>query len=603
MPWPKHSHYKHPWKAWLETVPAHTYRTGLGITYDWTKDRRNDAVEMRLLSDVGISRIRLEVSWNTLDYDTLDLTPAARTKLASIMRAATLYGIRPLILLNANHGAPAPARGLPRTVAAAAPQGARSVRLTDVSDIRPGYTGFSHLSDYKMAEVLITAVHPGTRTVSLARPLPVALAAGQAVELHTLRFQPLSEPGTAAFAETVDGWLRYTRTVLTAVRAAGVAEFDVEIWNELTFGSDFLALNQYYDPPLVPDEGALGPGQRAWELARRTVALVLDEFPGVTPIWGFSNVTFFGIPITDLPPGTRGQSYHPYFFIDYRSLADEQYGFDQNLEGFAPPSPPYRVLMPEGAGMYLKTESLARHLHPDVRAVVRPPGAPAFDHFMTEFGFNPSEFGGITDPDTAQHLKAKALLRGSLFWLNKGLRGLWLFTDLGDGDPTAYDLLPASVAQLVDHPADPDAVLPLPLQALRNVSALFGAAQPLPSPRQLAVEAAATDGQGGGELFPGHGPHPACTYQDALAVLPFQVDARTFVVGLYVMSRNILDALPDTSFDVKLSHVRGLTAHLRYLDPLTGTDLDVALLERTPDSLLVRLPVGDTPYLLVITEP
>jgi hypothetical protein len=36
---------------------------------------------------------------------------------------------------------------------------------------------------------------------------------------------------------------------------------------------------------------------------------------------------------------------------------------------------------------------------------------------------------------------------------------------------------------------------------------------------------------------------------------------------------------------------------------LTGTDLDVALLARTPDSLLVRLPVGDIPYLLVITEP
>ena len=67
-------------------------------------------------------------------------------------------------------------------------------------------------------------------------------------------------------------------------------------------------------------------------------------------------------------------------------------------------------------------------------------------------------------------------------------------------------------------------------------------------------------------MFPGTTTHPPLTYQDVLAVLPFQVDARTFVLATYVMSRNILESFQPVSFDVRISGLNGTDAQLRYVD-------------------------------------
>ena len=603
MPWPKHSHYKQPWRAWLETVPATRLRSGVGINYKWDRDRVNDAVELALLAQAGISRIRVEASWNRIDYDTLDLTDAARAKLTSIVRGARAAGIRPLILLNAHHGGPGPHRSLTRTVRVSAPAGSRSLQLDSVTGLQVGYTGLSNLSQYKMAEVLITAINPATGTVTLSKPLPVALAAGRRLQLDTLRYLPFYPPGTPQFDATAAGWLNYVRATLRTVTQAGVTSFDVEIWNELTFGSDFLGINAYYDPPAVPAFNYFDPrpGSSQWELARRTVAMLASEFPSVTPIWGFSNTSFFQMPIGDLPPGTRGQSYHPYFFLDYRSHADESHGFENNLEGYAPPAPPYRVVMPETAGTYLKTESLARLINPAARNA-RPPGSPSFAHVMTEFGLSPAEYG-VADPEESQLLKAKTLLRATFFWLNKGLEALWFFEDVGDdGDPLSFDLVPESVTTLSQNPPNPDAYMTPALLALRTAFGLLAGTQPVATPRPLTIEAAATDGEGGGIVFPGDASHPPLTYQDVLAILPFQLDARTFVLATYVMSRNILEPLPLTPFLVRITNVNGLAAEVQSVDPLTGRSVPVEIVERTDTSLTVSFSVADYPSLLRIQE-
>ncbi len=601
VPNPYHSHYKHPWRGWLETMPASAYLDGLGLNYHVDTYRVRHDVEMRLLAESGIARIRIEIGWGRTDYDTLDLIPSTKTTMAAILSAAKANGIRPLILLNGHHGYPVPHRELTgRTVSTTAGAGNRTLQLNDVSGIKPSYTGLSNLTGYKMAEVIITAVNTSSRTVTLSKPLPVTLGAGQSVKLDTLRYQPLSEPGTAAYEETVAGWLAYVRTSVRAVIAAGITDFDVEIWNELTFGSDFLKINNYYSPPIVPDQVSLQPGKRSWELARRTVAMLAAEYPRVTPIWGFSNTTFFNPQVPSLPPGMLGQSYHPYEFAEYDSFADEHQGIAYNLEGYAPPAPPYRVVMPEGAGMYIRPDGLVRHLTPNGRQE-RPPSSPVFRHYMTEWGFNPSGYG-VTDVQKASYLKAKALLRASFFWLNKGIAGIWFFADYLDHNLLAYDLMPDSVAQLSSYPSNPDAVLPLPFKALGNAARVFEGATPVGTPRQVGAAAAAADGDGGGIIFRGDATHPDLTYEDALAIFPFQVDPRTFVVAIYVMSRNILQTLPDTEFIVKLTNVDGRAASLRYFDPLTGTNRPVNVIERTASTLVVSLPVGDSPYLLSIAE-
>ena len=260
--------------------------------------------------------------------------------------------------------------------------------------------------------------------------------------------------------------------------------------------------------------------------------------------------------------------------------------------------------MPEGAGTYVKTESLTRLINPVDRRI-RPSGSATFHHYMTEFGFDPATYG-VEDPSEGQLTKAKTLLRGSLFWLNKGLKAIWFYADFHGGEPEHFalslDLLPSWAADLRSYPADPDSALGLPLRALRNLTAMFKPAKALSSIRQLDIEAAAAEGDGGGLIFAGKGSHPSFTYQDALAILPFQVDERAFIVALYVMSRNITQALPETQFVVRVTNVAGTRAQIRYVNPLTGLDAPLQVLERTDSSLLISVPVADFPYLLEIRE-
>lgn len=601
VPWPKHSHYRQPWRAWLETVPADTFLTGLGVAYNWSVERTNHDVQMRLLAGVGFSRIRVEVGWSNVAYDTDDLTDEAKSRLSAITRAAARAGIRPLILLNAHHGIPGPARETTRRVTADAAAGSREIGLDDVEGLRPGYSGLSNLTGTKMAEVLVTGIDPVGRRAFLSKPLPVALKAGQDAVVHTLKYRPFFEPGTPAYEETLGGWLAYVRAVVRTVTAAGVSAFDVEVWNELTFGSDFLTASNYYDPkPPAAQHAVLLEGGRLWELGRRTVEMLAREFPSVVPIWGFSNTTFFATPVRELPRGFRGQSYHPYLFLDYRSPADEQYGFQNNLEQYAPPAPPYRVLMPETAATFLRTESLARLINPADRRH-GPPDSPSFDHFMTEFGFSPQE-SGIQDPSQAQLLKTKVYLRGSLFWLNKGLRGIWFFSDFETMDTRSYDVLPPDTARLLADPADPDAAVTPPLQALRRVVRLFKLGKgAVTRPRALGARIAVRPGTPG-VVFAGNGRHPPLTFEDVLAVLPFQLDDRTFLVATYVMSRNILEPVTPRHLTLTLSNVDGRAALVSGHDPLRGEAVQVEVRSRTRSTVEVALPVTDYPYLLLIQE-
>jgi hypothetical protein len=601
VPWPKHSHYKQPWRAWLETPTADRFLAGLGLTYNWNVERTRDDVEMQLLRQVGFSRIRIEVGWNNVRYETDDLTDHAKARLTAIAAAATRAGIRPLVLLNAHHGAPGPSLDLARVATMDAPAGSRELNLDSVEGVRPGYTGISNLTGFKMAEVIVTAVNPVTHKVALSKPLPAAIKAGQKLVLNTLKYRPLAEPGMSAYEETARGWLSYVRAVARTLREAGVPGFDLEIWNELTFGSDFVSAAAYYDPPLHQAAGSLLlEGGRLWELARRTIDVLAREFPEATPIWGFSNVTFFHTPIRALPPGTRGQSYHPYFFVNYRSIADEQYGFVQNLEQFAPKAPPYRVLMPEGAGTFVKTESLMRLLEPAARTQ-KPPRTATFDHFMTEFGFSPAEHG-VEDAGQADLLRAKTVLRGSLFWLNKGLTALWFFSDFDSLDGKGHDLFPPEVARLDALPASPDAYLGLPLAALRHVTTLFRSGSRVTRPRSLQMAAAVPVGEVPGIVFDGADGRPPLTYLDVLATLPFQLSNTRFVVAVYVMTRNILEPIPPARFSLVVSNVNGRTTEVRALDSLHGVEVPVEVRRRTSSSVEIVLSVVDYPYLLDLRE-
>jgi len=589
VPWPKHSHYKQPWRAFLETRSGHDFLRGLGINYNVTE---NDEVAIRLLSQAGFRSFRIEVPWANMRWDESGFTHEKQLRL--VLEQCRRLGIRPTLLLNAHHGAPGPVRFFDRKLAADAPKGSRTIVLEDVKGIVRG-TGVSHLTEYWAAEALITNVAPISKECTLSKPLPKALAAGTNLSLAQLKYLPLYPVGTPEFDQTAEGWVRYALMACRHAREAGISSFDVEIWNELSFGANFLEINRYYQPPLVNSPvNFLHEGGSAWELARRTIDAVRRENPGARFIWGFSNTTFFHTAIEGMPNGTDGQSYHPYG-TDTRKLPEREYNRDQpkmNVEGF---TPTVAIRMPEGwAHTFIQTESLMRLLNPRARTR-RAPGTERFFHFMTEHGVGPRS-ADVHDAQAGWELKAKTALRSFCFWLNKGIETLHYFC-ASDKDPLGMGLLPPNASQLAAG-ARFDEVATLPLRAVRNLTRPFAGSTPLAATTPLTVDVVALGAQG--KNFEGDATHPPLWHRDCFAFLPFQADANRFVIAAYVMTWDATRPMEEARYRLTIGGFPSPVSEITLYDPLQDRSIEARILRREGASLEVEIPIVDYPRLLTV---
>src|SRR5215831_5805309 len=321
-----------PWRSYLDTWPASRLLDSLGVNFN-VKPAEARATA-RLLRESGFKLARVEINWSSLSY--ADPTRfAGEAALRTKLQALRENGLRPLILLDANSGAPAPSEQVTLQLAAPAPAGASSVQLTAASAAAaiPGRTGFDSAAfragaapgagrrkepplrsltpeqrrarrERRRAErraakqeglsalmregnpaLLITRVGAGG-TATLSRPLPVALPAG-AYRGSTLLYAPFQAPrlpGGAVnprFAATLHGWLGYVRAVTRlAASIFGSDGYDLEVWNELSFGSQFLN-SQYYES----GPGAKGLGAVTKEVSKallvESVRFVRDPVNGV----------------------------------------------------------------------------------------------------------------------------------------------------------------------------------------------------------------------------------------------------------------------------------------------------------------------------------
>ena len=591
-PWPKMSHYLQPWRGFLETRSGADFLSGFGVNLQVPAGTEELAV--RLLAESGLKTFRIEIGWGEMNRDETHLNNEAQARRR--LELCAHYGIRPTILINAHHGVPCPLRFFQRRLTIAAPAGSKTVTLDNVADLVPGRSGLCQLTTYWAAEALITAVDSATGTVTLSKPLPKALPAGP-VNMATLKYAPLHPVGTPEFDASAAGCVRHTLYVCGLVRAAGVKEFDIEIWNEMGFGTHFLNINDYYDkaaPKITgrqPDH--LNRGGRCWELAHRTVEAVKRDFPEARCIWGFSNTTFFHCQVPNLPPGTEGQSYHPYG-TGTREFDGRQARPDQPpVEGFVPR---YAIRMPEGwAGTFIQTESLMRLLNPATRLAKKPEGVTRFHHYMTEHGVLPPECGA-NDEAGAWRLKALCATRSFCFWLNKGVDALHYFCAY-EPKATSFGLLPTNLKTL---PADAkfDDVATPPMRALRNLTRAFAGSVPFEHTAPLAVEVTALGPQT--KIFEGDATHPPLWARDVLAVLPFQIHDCKHVVAVYVMTRDAMKVFPPATFRLKISGASG--ERVTGYDPLEDRAVPLEVRRVAAGVVEVTLPVADHPRLLTL-EP
>ena len=308
------------------------------------------------------------------------------------------------------------------------------MKLTPASAalVVPGRTGFNGLTFHGSADVLITSIRAGD-VASLSRPLVNALPAG-AHAGTTLRYAPFQPPTLAggapnpAYQATLAGWLSYVQAVCNeATSVVGAGGYDIEIWNELTFGSQFLNSENYYsaasetegeeEEPAGETEGegeAPGEGEAESEAAastRRasapdaagaakpkhvkshkatvnkeirnalldaTVAYVRNPANGISPEVGITNGFASQTPFpsgADAPLGLTALSKHPYtgakdfpaaFHEEKIRPIDALGGRDtSSKESFTPLFvPTYQSLFPEYWLTATSTETLIRDVAP-----------------------------------------------------------------------------------------------------------------------------------------------------------------------------------------------------------------------------------------------
>jgi hypothetical protein len=431
----------------------------------------------------------------------------------------------------------------------------------------------------------------------------------------TLKYRPFSEPGTPEQQETVAGWRKYNSIVaahvakLYGTRGKQDVGFDLEVWNELTFGSDFLDINHYYDPPLQESYD----DQDAWTYIPRATAQQAEAHPeiysGATITNGFSS-TIPWPASSELPQRLGGLSKHPYPQArDYPADEHRSQALDENLQptDFVPS---YRSYHPEYGLSQQQTETLARDGAPfdnDIYGV--PHGRYGGDQetplYLTEINYSPFK-AGISDPDVAMYMKARSSLRLYSMYLTKGAAAVYLFTAAGHGGEAGLAILTDRFLDRIkagdSYPANTGEYSGPVMQSTRRLidEIKRGADMSLNSTRQVQV-ASITDTHGATQ-WAGSGSHPPLYDREVFAVLPIQRSTNSFVVPFYVVTRDMEQDYDPKNFTIRLDGIDGNNATVKVLDPLTGQETHYHMRPSGADYLSVTVEAEDYPRLLSIEE-
>jgi len=669
------SHWLQPWRAYLDTQPASLLRNAIGINLNVPTD---DAEAVcRHLATHGFKLVRIEIGFGNMSYE--DPTKLGNPdNFTKLLTACKNNHLRPLILLNSHHGVPCPTKLFTIQLTAVAKKGDREVHIApgDLAKLVVGHSGLSQLTDYWAAEALFTRIDPDG-TAELSKPLPKDLPAGKvpAATIKYLPFYPsvLADKTTVPpeFTETMNAWLVYVKAVTTlardvlATQDAADAGFDVEVWNELTFGSNFLNINNYYEKPIVKGEWAVS------EILAQTVKWIRDpanQCPGVGIGNGFNNQWPWGAG-SSAPPGLTALDKHPYAGIKHfpadqgkpsgsvplNALAQRDannLGPDKWQDKFIPT---YVSHFPEYFFSAIQTEHMCRDVSPLTTEIYGtkhgrlthpnyPDGtpAPAPEMWITEVNIDATgaDPGNMAEYIKAQgsppvapsmtaadvdHLKAKAILRYLTCGVNKGVARFYFFA-AKDDNPSGLGLMSNAFFAALRHPneatpLDSPTLASPTMTAVGNLVAHMAGdiaaadVHPItleqivePEPRiQFQGDPATAD------AVPN--PHPPLYNRDVLAFLPFQTTSTQHVVTVYVMTRNICqlynpaapatDAtrfdMPPETFRLTLGDLANPKAAFSLYDPLNDKTYPVKVLEDMPPTT-VDLELTDSPRLLIINE-
>ncbi|HKN93339.1 MAG TPA: hypothetical protein VJU60_03315, partial [Thermoleophilaceae bacterium] len=632
LPFGDRSHWAQPWRAYSDTQPATMLQDAVGINFDVSPSQADSTA--RLLAANGFRRARVEVQWDTMSYDDPS-TFATSSALSTKLQALHKYGIRPLILLNANQTDPTPFKAFSARITQSAAAGATKVQLdaATAAQVVPGHSGLNSLSGYPTAARYIFTSVNSSNVATLSQPLPSALAAGS-YGATTLRFAPFGQPNLAdgspnpRFNDTLGGWDQFVGAVThLAHNIIGSDAFDVEVWNETGFGSDFLYINRYYSPAPVES------GDTFNAILTSTVNYIRDPANGVSGVGvgdGFANERPWDSG-ANTPAGLTAIDRHPY--RNFRAFPSQ--AVYNNLkpmnalgsyDGYQDSSgnyhdnfvPTYDSYLPEYFLTGIQTETMIRDISPITTYVgsvahgrfTHQPGAAPPGLWITEYNLDPA--GDISGDADVAHMRAKMALRALTAYVNKGVSALDFYAA---HDPN-YALVDSSFYSALSSGYPGDTAGGTIIDTIRRLAASLNGATTISSPRSLTLSDIGDFN--GHKQFSGDGTaaHPALYNRDVVAFFPFQVNTHRFVIPTYVMTRSLATvykpsapASDPTRFDMPpewyrltIDGVDGSAANVSATDPLTGDSVGVDAVARTSSSITVDIPLTDSPRLLTIDD-
>ncbi len=644
VPFGRRSFWIQPWRSYLDTWPSSRLLDSVGINFNVNSTEADGTA--RLLQSSGFKLGRVELSWNTLSYDDPD---EFRNEAGIRQRLVAMrdHGLRPLILLNANSGGPGPAKevSLDTTVDAAA--GSRTVRLSPASAaaVVPGKTGFNGLSFGGSPDLLIKSVD-GEGLATLAEPLPASLVAG-AHPGTTLRFAPFGPPrlsnGAAnpAFEQTLDGWLRYVAAVCAEAKDVfGPGGYDLEVWNELSFGSEFLGQGNYYSP-----DREIGYGSVTDTLLEETVDYVRDPAHGISADVGISDGFASQTPFVSggsVPAGTTALSKHlyrgPQYFPRNAAINSirplDALGAPDSTTSKAPYTPrftpSFASALPEYFLTATQTETEVRDLAPITTEIygvphgrgVGPAGGDPPQTWMTEYNLNtntlfplgtdnPDQYIGTASAAEKERLQAVVALRSLVSMASKGMARMYFYAAAhAQGYSLVSDkFMSALSAGRGSYPGDQFGGPTM--DALRHLLARFQGPGPSGAARQLELRSIAQEGNHAQFEGDGSAAHPDLYDRELLAVFPFQSSPTRFVIPVYVMTPNLTTVhsdsanrfdLPDENFRITLGDlpVSAAPPTVAAYDPMRDEPTPARLVSRKGDRAVFEVAATNYPRLLTI---
>lgn len=409
---------------------------------------------------------------------------------------------------------------------------------------------------------------------------------------------PAGEVGSPEFVAYLDKTYAALRFDLEEAKAAGFTEpgsWDLELGQGLWWGA-----------PAVPrplpstDLTALRPGGRIYEFDRALIQrLRKDGFNEPLVWWGLTYHQFENCSDVEVPPEAVGRTLS--FYSTWSGTTTKNWlgggMFDTNpgpndvwplrepltfLEGQAPE---LVLAKPEG---WMADRSRRDNLIELMLASHTPVA-------ISSLGTVPKEIPGAAAGGlNGWQIKQRGLTRSLAFWLNQGAPFVLLHSAFEPGaaklGEDVHSLIPGNITPGIFSYADA-----LPLRTLRSFCDGLVGAKPLAKAEDLQFQFALDPDP---VLIPATGTAGPLKASDALALLPFQLDAKRFAVAAYVVTPNLAQPMVPLSLTLKVDRRVKKAESQR---PYTGASAKAKVLTSAAAASTLRCEIADDVTWIIFT--